>query len=214
MRWIIALLLVGIGVWMYFVGAKPTGEENRFTIFNDEQYTNVFKAARNATQRAIYDFDSGKALSSIQIEGLQQSRLLFEKLIAYRPNDFVSHMFLAKTLRALGENDKARRSYEQALALIPSDTVDPSVIWLEAEIRYDLSRHYFSAADYTMAEQYCDESVRRIPGNAKFLAGAAQTKFVLKKFDESRKLVDRALVMTKKDSLANQLDGDLKAMGR
>lgn len=113
----------------------------------------------------------------------------FEQAVAVRPGDARAHDYLALSLEALGEAERAERAYRSALKVNEGGFFDPL-------LDYNYGRFLLKQDRLEESRSYLDRAVARLPGRRGPHYERARLNLASKDYAAARRDAERALALS------------------
>jgi tetratricopeptide (TPR) repeat protein len=112
----------------------------------------------------------------------------FEKVVARRPADALAHDYLALSLEALGEAERAERAWRSALEVNERPFFDPLV-------DYNYGRFLLKEGRLEESQVHLDRAVKLVPDRRGVHYERAKLKLARKEYPAAREAAERALAL-------------------
>jgi tetratricopeptide (TPR) repeat protein len=110
----------------------------------------------------------------------------FEKVVALRPVDALAHDYLALSLEALGEAERAERAWRRALEVNERPFLDPL-------LDYNYGRFLLRQGRLEESQPYLDRAAKQLPDRRGIHYERAKLKLARKDYQGAREAAERAL---------------------
>jgi tetratricopeptide (TPR) repeat protein len=193
---LIAVVLGVVAIVLIFVFSgqmRPSTEPPLISSSGD--YRETLRKAQALSQPILEKVDAGEEIDDADRVDLRESARLFEGLVAYRPVFAPNQYLLGRIYQALGEDDTALRKLNDCVRSIEADTKDETLRRLDAEARYQATLSLERIGAYREAEIEAKVAVGAYPDNPNFLAALASAQVQLKRLDEARSNLKKALAI-------------------
>lgn len=186
-----AIVAVAVTVFVWSANVKP--DPNAPPIYqNADEYLKAVKEVRELTKGPFEAMHEGFPINETEIAGLKRADRLIDGMIAFNTQTYSPYILKGLTRRALGDKKGAMRWYEQGLAFAPKEAKGPDVDAI-ARIYDEIGTLYFEDLKFPESEAYADKAVQMLPTDPSILSNAASTKIQLKRFQEAKDYIERAL---------------------
>lgn len=205
------ILLLGIVLLVIpVVGCRSTGQGS--SIGSDQEYMATLRQTQDLTLGRLSAFESGATLSAQDRAELEEGLKLFRKLIDYAPTLLGPQVGAGRICRAIGDNDRARRYFEQALLLQQEDR-SAEAEELRASVFANLGELDLIENKFEQGEKLMMEARKRFPKDAQVVVVLASIHVQMKKLDLAKRELQEARKLDPTNSRAISLEKLLKAQG-
>lgn len=168
--------------------------------------------AEKLSLEALVKSSRDEPLTSAEEDNVKESLAIFEGIIAFDPSRYQPYFGAGKLAYALKDYARADALMTQSIALAPPATRNPPVELLTtvAEAHYVVSRSRFFLQDFAKAEESAQLAVTLIKESPDYWVALASAQLELKKDDDAKFSILRALALDANHARANQIAKLLK----
>ncbi len=168
--------------------------------------------AEKLSLEALVKSGRDEPLTSAEEDNVKESLAIFEGIIAFDPSRYQPYFGAGKLAYALKDYERADKLMAQAIALAPPASKNPPVelLMMVAEAHYVVSRSRFFMQDFEVAEESAKLAVTLIKESPDYWVALASAQLELKKEDDAKFSVLKALALDQTHARANQLAKLLK----
>lgn len=163
--------------------------------------------AEKLSSKALEKSARDEPLTSAEEDNVKESLAIFEGIIAFDPGRFQPYFGAGKLAYALKEYERAYNYMAQSIALAPPATQNPPVelVTTIAEAHFVSSRCAFFLNNYEAAEASAHLAVGLIRESPDYWVALASAQLELRKEDDAKFSVLKALALDDRHARANQL---------
>ena len=179
-------------------------------ILNDTQYEEVFNRMQALSKDRLVAYDAGRPLSTDDLAKLREAGNLVDLMDTYRPL-MASYFFLSgKIHHVLGEDEIAEQMFRQCVLGMDRQMADqpqaaPILRATGGEAAYQLSQLLFLRHDYKGALEQAQLAVLATPTDARYHVAVASALNELRRTDEAKGELTKALGFDPKNAQAASL---------
>lgn len=173
------------------LGCQP--DANEPPIYrNGDDYQEALSKVRELTKEPFEALHEGFPISEREKKNLLEADRLIDGMIAYKSDIYAPYVLKGLTKRALGDFERAKKAFEQAMLLAPKDPKGDNRGTV-GRVYDEMSTLFFEQNDFSGAEGYSETAVSLVPDDPSILTNAASIKVQLNKPEEALSLLERAL---------------------